>query len=235
MSLKCFSSYSLTCYRYILRYIHILQRELQLDQLESVHETIKKCMNNPEFCNNNLTEVSKHASLSWCWCLLMELASITPVPETAVTNDKWATSSGNGIMLYADLQSDELLMTSPIGRAASKYLDTNWSETLSRISNLQIRKVPAEKTEEAVNLMRSSYNFYRQGIHGTLPSGIKLYTVSDSPASSSFEGQVEEPVKAVRNIHLAIPEKFLLWAYALVSGQYCNISAVVEYCQRKKV
>lgn len=111
----------------------------------------------------------------------------------------------------------------------------NLFENLLRFSNLQIRQVAEEKMKEAINLMRSCYNFYRESICGTLPSGIHLYTVLAPPAVPTSTGQVKEPVEDAGNIDLSVPDKLLLWAYALIRGQYCNISAVVKYCEEKNV
>ncbi|XP_078149129.1 calcineurin-binding protein 1-like isoform X3 [Carex rostrata] len=222
---------------YIHQYIQVLERKLQLDQLELINEKIQKHINYPKFSNNNLIEVSKLASFSWCWCLLMKLASISAVPETAQTNhnDNRAPVSENGLILYANLQPDELLMSRPTGPAMSRGIDMNLYENLLRISNLQIRQVAEEKMKEAIKLMRSCYNFYRESICGTLPSGIHLYTVLAPPAVPTSTGQVKEPVEDAGNIDLSVPDKLLLWAYALIRGQYCNISAVVKYCEEKKL
>lgn len=141
-------------------------------------------------------------------------------------------------MLYVDLQPDELLMSSPEGQEKSKGLDMNLFEILSRIKNVQIRRVADEKMEEAVGLMRSTYNFYRESSCGTFPAGVNLYTVLVPQPVLMGDGmqiQVQPSQDVVGNLDLSIPRKLLLWAYTLVHGRYCNISTVVKYCEEMKV
>lgn len=40
-----------------------------------------------------------------------------------------------------------------------------------------------------------------------------------------------EHASSVEILDLSTPRKLLLWAYTLVHGRYCNILAVVKYCE----
>lgn len=227
------------CYSYIHQFIRLLESDVRLHQLETINEKVRKRFKTPKLSNNNLAKVCKNASLAWCRCLLIKLALITPVPDSAGTNltdDR--SSSGNNLVLYVDLQPDELLMSSPEGQEKSKGLDMNLFEILSRIKNVQIRRVADEKMEEAVGLMRSTYNFYRESSCGTFPAGVNLYTVLVPQPVLMGDGmqiQVQPSQDVVGNLDLSIPRKLLLWAYTLVHGRYCNISTVVKYCEEMKV
>ncbi|KAJ3687084.1 hypothetical protein LUZ61_016248 [Rhynchospora tenuis] len=225
---------------YIHQFIQLLENDARLHQLETINEKIRKRFKSPKLSNNYLARVCKHASLAWCRCLLIKLATITPVRDTAGTNlaIDCVPSSGNDLVLYVDLQPDELLMSSPEGQEKSKGLDMNLFESLSRIKNMQIWKVAEEKMEEAVSLMRSCYNFYRESSCGTYPAGVNMYTVLvPQPVLTSDGMQIQvQPVQdVVGNLDLSIPRKLLLWAYTLVHGRYSNISMVVKYCEEMKI
>ena len=138
----------------------------------------------------------------------------------------------NGLLLYVDLQPDELLISSPDGPAQFKGLDMNWFETLNRIKNIPIKQTSEENLETAVTLMKSTYNFYRESSCGTFPSGINLYTVT--PSHVPIEGLPQAP-PVIETLDLSIPRKLLLWVYTLVHGRYSNISSVVKYCDEMKV
>jgi calcineurin-binding protein cabin-1 len=147
------------------------------------------------------------------------------------TTDQPAPLS-SGLVLYIDLQPDELLISSPDGPAQFKGLDMNWFETFNRIKNIPIRQTSEDNMETAVTVMKSTYNFYRESSCGTFPSGINLYTVT--PSQPPVEGLQQAP-DAIENLDLSIPRKLLLWVYTLVHGRYSNISAVVKYCDEMKV
>ncbi|CAN6309804.1 unnamed protein product [Urochloa humidicola] len=159
-------------YSYIHQYIHLLERDVRLDALEGLNEKTRKRFKTPKLSNNiNFAKICKHASLAWCRCILIKLASITPLPEsTDATNQPAPLSSG--LLLYVDLQLDELLISSPDGPAQFKGLDMNWFETLNRIKNISIKQTSEDNLETAVTLlMKSTYNFYRESSCGTFPSG----------------------------------------------------------------
>uniref|UniRef100_A0A0E0KHJ8 Uncharacterized protein n=1 Tax=Oryza punctata TaxID=4537 RepID=A0A0E0KHJ8_ORYPU len=217
-------------YSYIHQYIHLLESDVRLDVLEGLNEKIRKRFKTPKLSNSNFAKICKHASLAWCRCILIKLASITPLPETMETTDQPAPLS-SGLVLYIDLQPDELLISSPDGPAQFKGLDMNWFETFNRIKNIPIRQTSEDNMETAVTVMKSTYNFYRESSCGTFPSGINLYTVT--PSQAPVEGLQQAP-DAVENLDLSIPRKLLLWVYTLVHGRYSNISAVVKYCDEMK-
>ncbi|CAN6287211.1 unnamed protein product [Urochloa humidicola] len=217
-------------YSYIHQYIHLLESDIRLDVLEGLNEKIRKRFKTPKLSNSNFAKICKHASLAWCRCILIKLASITPLPETMDATNQPAPLS-SGLLLYVDLQPDELLISSPDGPAQFKGLDMNWFETLNRIKNIPIKQTSEDNLETAVTLMKSTYNFYRESSCGTFPSGINLYTVT--PSHAPIEGLPQAP-PVVETLDLSIPRKLLLWVYTLVHGRYSNISTVVKYCDEMK-
>ncbi|CAM0875407.1 unnamed protein product [Alopecurus aequalis] len=217
-------------YSYIHQYIHLLESDVRVDVLEALNEKIRKRFKTPKLSNSNFAKICKHASLSWCRCILIKLASITPLPESMDTAKQLVPLS-SGLLLYVDLQPDELLISSPDGPTQFKGLDMNWFETLNRIKNIPIKQTSEENMETAVTVMKSTYNFYRESSCGTFPSGINLYTVTSS--QSSVEGVYQAP-GIVDALDLSIPRKLLLWVYTLVHGRYSNITAVVKYCDEMK-
>uniref|UniRef100_K4A4Q4 Uncharacterized protein n=1 Tax=Setaria italica TaxID=4555 RepID=K4A4Q4_SETIT len=217
-------------YSYIHQYIHLLESDVRLDALEGLNEKIRKRFKTPKLSNSNFAKICKHASLAWCRCILIKLASITPLPESMDATNQPAPLS-SGLLLYVDLQPDELLISSPDGPAQFKGLDMNWFETLNRIKNIPIKQTTEDNLETAVTLMKSTYNFYRESSCGTFPSGINLYTVT--PAHAPIEGLPQAP-PVVETLDLSIPRKLLLWVYTLVHGRYSNISSVVKYCDEMK-
>ncbi|PAN45643.1 hypothetical protein PAHAL_9G132400 [Panicum hallii] len=217
-------------YSYIHQYIHLLESDVRLDVLEGLNEKIRKRFKTPKLSNSNFAKICKHASLAWCRCILIKLASITPLPESMDSTNQPAPLS-NGLLLYVDLQPDELLISSPDGPAQFKGLDMNWFETLNRIKNIPIKQTSEDNLETAVTLMKSTYNFYRESSCGTFPSGINLYTVT--PSHVPIEGIPQAP-PVIETLDLSIPRKLLLWVYTLVHGRYSNISSVVKYCDEMK-
>ncbi|PWZ56789.1 Calcineurin-binding protein cabin-1 [Zea mays] len=218
-------------YSYIHQYIHLLESDVRLDVLEGLNEKIRKRFKTPKLSNSNFAKICKHASLAWCRCILIKLASITPLPESADATNQPAPLS-NGLLLYVDLQPDELLISSPDGPAQFKGLDMNWFETLNRIKNIPVKQTSEDNLETAVTLMKSTYNFYRESPCGTFPSGINLYTVT--PSQAPIEG-LPPTAAVVETLDLSIPRKLLLWVYTLVHGRYSNISSVVKYCDEMKL
>ncbi|OEL37163.1 hypothetical protein BAE44_0001817 [Dichanthelium oligosanthes] len=217
-------------YSYIHQYIHLLESDIRLDVLEGLNEKIRKRFKTPKLSNSNFAKICKHASLAWCRCILIKLASITPLPESMDATNQPAPLS-NGLLLYVDLQPDELLISSPDGPAQFKGLDMNWFETLNRIKNIPIKQTSEDNLETAVTLMKSTYNFYRESSCGTFPSGINLYTVT--PSHVPIEGLLQA-TSVVETLDLSIPRKLLLWVYTLVHGRYSSISSVVKYCDEMK-
>ncbi|WOL15244.1 hypothetical protein Cni_G24025 [Canna indica] len=219
-------------YSYIHQYIHLLESDIRLDALEGINEKIRKRFKNPKLTNNNLAKVCKHASLAWCRSIIIKLALITPLPESGESNDKPA-SLENSLLLFVDLQPDELLVSPLEGTFQSKGLDMNWFEALYKIKNVQIRKASEENMEAAAALMKCTYNFYRESSCATFPSGINLYT-GICISQSAVEGLQQQGKEKIDALDLSIPRKLLLWAYTLVHGRYSNISAVVKYCEEGK-
>ncbi|XP_042375103.1 calcineurin-binding protein 1-like isoform X1 [Zingiber officinale] len=213
-------------YSYIHQYIHLLETDIRLDALEAINERIRKRFKNPKLTNNNLAKICKHASLAWCRSIAIKLALITPLTDTRELNHK-PGSSENSLLLFVDLQPDELMVSQSEGTFQSKGLDMNWFEALCKIKNVQVRQALEENMEAAVALMKCTYNFYRDSSCGTLPMGINVYTTCFS--QPSVEGLQQQGKEMVNILDLSIPRKLLLWAYTLVHGRYSNISTVVKY------
>ncbi|XP_008796639.2 calcineurin-binding protein 1 [Phoenix dactylifera] len=218
-------------YGYIHQYIHLLESDIRLDAIEGINEKIRKRFKNPKLSNNNFSKICKHASLAWCRSILIKLASITPLPDAGQLSGQ-PSGLESGLLLFVDLQPDELLVSPLEGPAQTKGLDMNWFEALYKIKNIRIRQALEENMEAAVTLMRCTYNFYRESSCGTFPSGINLYTVFS--LQSAVGGLPQQGNDVVDVLDLSIPRKLLLWAYTLVHGRYSNISAVVKYCEEAK-
>ncbi|KAL5210629.1 hypothetical protein ABZP36_006252 [Zizania latifolia] len=217
-------------YSFVHQYIHLLESDVRLDVLEGLNEKIRKRFKTPKLSNSNFAKICKHASLAWCRCILIKLASITTLPKSMEATDQPAPLS-KGLLLYIDLQPDELLVSSPDGPAQFKGLDMNWFETFNRIRNIQVRQTSEDNMETAITVMKSTYNFYRESSCGTSLSGVNLYTVTPSQAPVE---RLQQAPDVIENLDLSIPRKLLLWVYALVHGHYSNISAVVKYCDEMK-
>lgn len=217
---------------YIHQYIHLLESDIRLDALEGINEKIRKRFKNPKLTNNNFAKICKHASLAWCRSITIKLALITPLPDSGESSGQLSCVE-NSLLLFVDLQPDELLVSPVEGPFQSKGLDMNWFEALCKIKNIQIRQTSEENMEAAVALMKCTYNFYRESSCGTFPSGINLHTVSLS--QTAVEGLQQQGKEITDILDLSIPRKLLLWAYTLVHGRYSNISAVVKYCEEAKV
>ncbi|XP_009417134.2 calcineurin-binding protein 1 isoform X1 [Musa acuminata AAA Group] len=218
-------------YNYIHQYIHLLESDIRLEALEGINDKIRKRFKNPKLTNNNFAKICKHASLAWCRSITIKLALITPLPDSGESSGQLSCVE-NSLLLFVDLQPDELLVSPVEGPFQSKGLDMNWFEALCKIKNIQIRQTSEENMEAAVALMRCTYNFYRESSCGTFPSGINLYTVSLS--QTAVEGLQQQGKEISDILDLSIPRKLLLWAYTLVHGRYSNISAVVKCCEEAK-
>jgi calcineurin-binding protein cabin-1 len=230
VKLDCFQIALPFC-SYIHQYIHFLESDVRLDVLEGLNDKIRKRFKTPKLSNSNFAKICKHASLAWCRCILIKLASITPLLDSLDATNQPAPLS-NDLQLFIDLQPDELLISSPDGPPQFKGLDMNWFETFNRIKNIPIKQTSEDNMEIAVTAMKSTYNFYRESSCGTFLSGINLYTVT--PSQALVEGLSQGP-NIVEVLDLSIPRKLLIWVYTLVHGRYPNISSVVKYCDEMKV
>lgn len=210
----------------------MLETDIRLDALEAINERIRKRFKNPKLTNNNLAKICKHASSAWCRSITIKLALITPLTDTREVNHK-PSNMENSLLLFVDLQPDELLVSQLEGTFQSKGLDMNWFEALCKIKNVQVRQALEENMEAAVALMKCTYNFYRDSSCGTLPMGINLYTTCFSQPSG--EGLQQQGKEMVNILDLSVPRKLLLWAYTLVHGRYSNISTVVKYFEDARV
>lgn len=213
---------------YIHQYIHSLEGDARLEALEGINEKIRKRFKNPKLSNASISKICRHASLAWCRCILIRLASITQLPDSDHPSEQ-AGRSETGLQLFVDLQPDEFLSSSTEG-PHSKGLDLNLYQALSRLKNVRIQQASEENLEVAATLMRCTYNYYRDSSCGAVPSGINLYTVF-FPSHAPVDVLQQLDQDRIEVLDLSIPRKLLLWVYTLVHGRYSNISAVVKYCE----
>lgn len=218
-------------YGFVHQYIYMLENDSRLDNLEGINEKIRKRFKNPKLASPNLAKMCKHAAIAWCRCILAMLASITPVNHiTKGIPSRCANSSDNGLILFVDIQPDELANLPPESIYHPKDREMKWTHSLLNMRKVCIEKAFEQNIEKAHILLRNAYNFYKESSCGIFPSGINLYTVL---FSSQFT--IEEPWQPGKNgvevLDISIPRKLLLWAHTLVYGQYSNILVVVKHCE----
>lgn len=226
-----------TVYSFIHRYLHTLEIDNKVDILEGVNEKLRKRFKNPKLSNVHCANVCKHAALAWCRSILTNLVSITPLPSethsTQPATQVAGSSTDYGLQLIVDLQTDELLNISYEDSKLQRMLGEKLHPLLSRMRNVPVKQVLSENLERATAILRYAFNFYRESSSGTLPNGINLYAI---PSRLHFQWSFplnsnSEHASSVEILDLSTPRKLLLWAYTLVHGRYCNILAVVKYCE----
>lgn len=174
----------------------------------------------------------RHASSSWCRCLIYNLSQITHLSSGFSNDNKVVNLIDSGVdysqLLCVDLQTNELWSTAFEDPSHLEKIEQKWSPTLSKIKNTVIKKALDDDLETACTLLRASYNFYRESSSVILGSGIKLYLI---PSQLATEAQVLPSLHGIEALDLSIPRKLLLWAYALLYGRCANISVVVKHCE----
>ncbi|MQM21597.1 hypothetical protein Taro_054641 [Colocasia esculenta] len=228
---KCPELSESSLYGYIHQYIHHLETDGRIDALEGINEKIRKRFKTPKLSNSNLSRIYKHASVAWCRSILTKLALITPLsgsrsPLAHISTSATTGSSDSGLLLFVDLEPDDISRSSLEGSFYVKGLEVKSHELLSRIKDVHVRQASDENMEAATTLLRCAYNFFRESSCGSFPSGISLYTVPSLSAAETISGPTKEGVDI---LDLSIPRKLLLWAYTLVHGRYSSISSVMKY------
>lgn len=209
-----------------------MERKGKLETLETINEKVRKRFKNPKLSNSNCAKVCRHASVAWCRSLIVNLASITPLPSS-LTNGIQASnpadsSLDNSQFLCVDLETNDLFSSFLEDKIDEKVLEIKWNPILTKVKNVIIRKALDENLDTANSLLKSAYNFYRESSCVTLPSGVSLYVV---PNRLAKEALFQPGIDGVEILDVSIPRKLLLWAYALSLGRYANISAVVKHCE----
>ncbi|KAJ4839309.1 hypothetical protein Tsubulata_018120 [Turnera subulata] len=219
-------------YGYLHKYIASLETNCKLETIEAINEKMRKRFKNPKLSNSTCAKVCRHASVAWCRCLVISLASITPVQaklpsEVAVLKHSDSIQESNDL-LCVDLHANEFWSSSSEESAQLENSETKWRSMLANIENVIVRKISDENLEIANSLLRSCYNFYRESSCVILPSGVNLYLVSSRLA---IETKIQPGLPGVETLDLSIPRKLLLWAYTLLHGRYTSISVVVKHCE----
>ncbi|KAJ9537381.1 hypothetical protein OSB04_030114 [Centaurea solstitialis] len=154
--------------------------------------------------------------MAWCRCLVLSLASITPINSTRFPSPYFVRGK----------QPNEIWQSTSEDASYLKVLETKWNGLLSKMKDV-VTKRPSEENLEAVTmLLRSSYNFYQDFSCALLPSCLNLYPV---PLT---EGNSQSNMHAVDTLEMNKMKKLLLWAYALLHG-HCvtNVSVIIKYCE----
>ncbi|KAL3744449.1 hypothetical protein ACJRO7_013676 [Eucalyptus globulus] len=219
-------------YGYLHQYINSLERNGKLESIEAINEKVRKRFKNPKLSNSNCAKVCRHASIAWCRSLIIGLAVITPLEPGISSDIQDLHQTDNGIensqFLCVDLQTSELWNPSFEDASQLKHLEIRWGPVLSKVKNTILKKAADENLDTARDLLRCSYNFYRESSSITLPSVVNLYLV---PYQLIRGIQSQTATEGVEILDVSIPRKLLLWAYTLLQGRYASVSAVVKYCE----
>ncbi|XP_056176794.1 calcineurin-binding protein 1 isoform X2 [Syzygium oleosum] len=219
-------------YGYLHQYINSLERNGKLETIEAINEKVRKRFKNPKLSNSNCAKVCRHASIAWCRSLIIGLALITPLEPGISSDIQDLHQTDNGLenrqFLCVDLQTSELWNPSFEDASQLKHLEIRWGPVLSKVKNTIVKKASDGNLETARDLLRCSYNFYRESSSITLPSVVNLYLV---PYQLIRGIQSQTATEGVEILDVSIPRKLLLWAYTLLQGRYASVSAVVKYCE----
>lgn len=160
------------------------------------------------------------------------MALITPLEPGISSDIQDLHQTDNGLenrqFLCVDLQTGELWNPSFEDASQLKHLEIRWGPVLSKVKNTIVKKASDGNLETARDLLRCSYNFYRESSSITLPSVVNLYLV---PYQLIRGIQSQTATEGVEILDVSIPRKLLLWAYTLLQGRYASVSAVVKYCE----
>lgn len=225
--IKCPEISESSLFGYLFKYIQILETNCRLEALEGINEKMRKRLKNPKLSNSNCAKVHKHVSMSWCRCLVISLASVTPLNSRFSTDSQVPTLLDvNNQMLCIDLRTDEFWQSTFEDANYLKVVEMKWNGLLSKMKDVVIKRPSEEHLEAATMLLRSSYNFYRDSSCAILPSCLNLYSV---PLT---EGNIQSNVHAVDTLEMHTTKKLLLWAYALLHGRcITNVSVIIKYCE----
>lgn len=218
---------------YIHRYLHSLERENQVDALESVNEKIRKRFKIPKLVKEQCAQLCRHAAIAWCRALCASLSVITPREKSDTDFGSDACHLNSSDQLVVELRPDELLSN------LSEYVflsvdieDLKQNSALSTMAGVRIRQASAENFDKASVLLRQTFTFYRDCM-GPFPFGINLFLIpSGAVAINSSEALASNLCTgSVVGVDLSVPRKLLLWAYNLMHGQTCSIAEAVKFCE----
>nr|XP_043628202.1 calcineurin-binding protein 1 [Erigeron canadensis] len=228
--IKCPELSESSLFGYLFKYIQMLEANRRLEALEGINEKMRKRLKNPKLSNSNCAKVHKHISMAWFRCLVINLASLTPLdsrlsPEAPLLEGR----SENNQVLCINLHTEEFWQSSFEDASHLKVMETKWNSLLSKIKDVVIRRTPEENLEAATMLLRSSYNFFKDSSCVSLPSCLHLYVV---PCQLSTDGHIQSNVHSVDILETNTSKKLLLWAYTLLHGRcITNVSVVIKYCE----
>lgn len=231
--IKCPELSETSLFGYLFKYIQILEKNCKLEALEGINEKIKKRLKNPKLSNTNSAKVHKHVSMSWCRCLVINMASITPLNSRFLTEPQLPTlpdtGPTNNQLLCIDILTDQLWQSTFEDTNHLKIMENKWNSLLLKIKDVVIKRPSEENLEPATMLLRSAYNFYRDSSCAVLPSCLNLYAV---PCQLLTEGHIESNLHSVDILEMNTQKKLLLWAYTLLHGRcITNVSVIIKYCE----
>ena len=191
---------------------------------------MRKRLKNPKLSNSNCAKVHKHVSMAWCRCLVISMASITPLNSRFSTESQDSSLLDGGSVsnqqLCIDLRTDEFWQSSFEDANHLKVMETKWNSLLSKMKDVVIKRPSEENMEVATMLLKSSYNFCRDSSCAVLPSCVNLYVM---PSQLSTEGYIQPNVDPFEP---NTAKKLLVWAYTLLNGRcITNIPLIIKYCE----
>ena len=205
-----------------------------MDVLESINEKIKKRFKNLKLVKESCTSISKHAAIAWCRALCLSLCAITPIHRQDHDGDFPSSSD----QLVVELQTDDIMNSSSDLFLPKTECDTmkQHRNRLSCMNGVRIKQVLSENMDQATNLLRQAFTFYRD-CAGPFPSGISLFLV---PVGSNVSANNVDTIATLTSstsslvgVDLSVPRKLLLWAYTLVHGHTCSIAEAVKFCEEQ--
>lgn len=191
---------------------------------------MRKRLKNPKLSNSNCAKVHKHVSMAWCRCLVISMASVTPLNSRYSTESQDSSlldgGSVNNQQLCIDLRTDEFWQSSFEDANHLKVMETKWNSLLSKMKDVVIKRPSEENMEVATMLLKSSYNFCRDSSCAVLPSCVNLYVM---PSQLSTEGYIQPNVDPFEP---NTAKKLLVWAYTLLHGRcITNIPVIIKHCE----
>ncbi|GJU18335.1 tetratricopeptide repeat-like superfamily protein [Tanacetum coccineum] len=228
--IKCPDLSESSLFGYLFEYIHILETNRKLEALEGINEKMRKRLKNPKLSNSNCAKVHKHVSMAWCRCLVISMASVTPLNSRYSTESQDSSlldgGSVNNQQFCIDLRTDEFWQSSFEDANHLKFMETKWNPLLSKMKDVVIKRPSEENMEVATMLLKSSYNFYRDSSCAVLPSCVNLYVM---PSQLPTEGYIPPNVDPFEP---NTAKKLLGWAYTLLHGRcITNIPVIIKYCE----
>ncbi|KAI4376285.1 hypothetical protein MLD38_014066 [Melastoma candidum] len=216
-------------YGYLHQYLHSLENIGKLETFESVNEKLRKRFKNLKGVNPNCVKVCKHSSVAWGRCIVYSLAMITPMEAGLLPEDQDLNQpAGGSQLLCVDLRSNEFWASPYEETAQLKEMETKWGPLLLKLKNTIIKKASESNLETASDLLRYSYNFYRESIFTSTTPAVNLYLV---PHKLLLQKESKSSSEGVEILDVTVQRKLLLWAYTLFRGHCTSISGAVKYCE----